>query len=108
MEIKVDQINVNGIEYLLDINYISNKPTTLYIDDVAAKNEMVNHYGTQINAIEHLLSLRYDIYTTYKKLTHISSNKTPIELKNIYGERITDRMREMFNIIKLNCKSFRK
>lgn len=103
----IDGVNINGIEYLNEVNFIINHATTLYIDDIASGNEFVNHYGTKINAIEHLLSLRYDIYKKYNKLTHFTSNKYPAELKEIYGERIYDRMAEMFNVVELNCKSFR-
>jgi len=104
----VDSINVSGVEVLSNINFIQNKATTLYIDDLCAKNEEVNHFGTKINAMENLLSQRYEIFKQYKRLTHITSNKYPVELSKIYGERIVDRMAEMFNIIELTGESFRK
>lgn len=104
----IDNVNVNGIEYLSSINFVNNNPTTIYIDDIASGNEIVTNYGTKINVIESLLGLRYDIFSKYKKLTHLSSNIYPKELKEIYGSRITDRLKEMCNIVELSGDSFRK
>ncbi len=109
----IDQLNIEGKVYYHQFNENRQdentlKPITCYIDDIASKNEMVKHYGTEYNAIQELISIRYNVFTRYRKLTHLSSNIFPKQLKDIYGVRIIDRMREMFNIIELKGESFRK
>lgn len=107
----IDNVNVLGIDYLnlFNINGDSKhqNPITCYIDDIGSMNETVKHYGSEHNVIEQLLSMRYSILGRYKKLTHMSSNMYPPELEKMYGERIVDRMKEMFNIIELGGKSRR-
>lgn len=108
----IDSVNVNGVKVLEEYNHnIVDKiarPIRCYVDDIASKNELVNNYGTPINVIEQLLSIRYNIFARYGTLTHVSSNKFPAEMKELYDTRIIDRMKEMFNIIELGGKSFRK
>lgn len=111
MEI-IDNVNVYGIDYLdkFNLNGIGKftNPITCYIDDIGSMNETVKHYGSEHNVVEQLIGMRYIILNKFHKLTHISTNKTPKELKDVYGERITDRMKEMFNIIELSGNSRRE
>lgn len=104
----IDNVNIKGVEYLELYNHNYGNPITCYIDDIASRNEVVKYYGTEVNVMGQLLSIRYNVYSRYRKLTHITSNKYPLELHDVYGERIIDRMNEMFNIIELNGESFRK
>lgn len=104
----VNNTNMKGIEYLDIFNVNDGRPITCYIDDIAGSNEVIKHFGTEINVIEQLLLTRYNIYKRYDKLTHTSTNKYPAELKEIYDGRVIDRMKEMFNFIELDAKSFRK
>jgi len=113
----IDGVNMKGVVYLEQFgrNVIGNKayPKTLYIDDIASKNEIVSHFGTKLNAIGQLLSMRYNVFTRYGVLTHATSNKYPLEMAEIYdnhdnNKRIMDRMTEMFNIVELDGKSHRK
>ena len=91
-------------------NVISGRPDPIrcYIDDIAARNENVKDYGNDLEVIKDILDTRYNVSQRYGTLTHISSNKYPSEMKNVYGVRIVDRMKEMFNIIELSGDSFRK
>ncbi len=108
----IDNVNISGIEYLnkYSHNRDNNKayPITCYIDDIASKNEKIKHYGTDLNVIEQLLSLRYNVYEKYGKLTHTSSNFYPTQLKEIYEDRIISRMSEMFNVIELKGSDYRR
>lgn len=108
----IDSVNVSGVSFLEQFgkNIIGNKPypKTLYVDDIASKNETVNNFGTKINVIEQLLSIRYNLFSRYGTLTHATSNKYPTEMANVYDSRIADRFKELFNFIELNGKSFRK
>lgn len=77
-------------------------------DDVGTEAN-AKHYGKEKNVIAEIILNRYD-----NKLpniaTHITTNLTAQELFNQYGSRVTDRMKEMFNIItfKPGTKSRRK
>lgn len=108
----IDSVNVNGIEPLEKFGEnLSNgqpRPITCYVDDIASKNEKIKNYGTEISVIEQLISIRYNIYQKYRKLSHFSTNIYPAELSKIYDLRIIDRLKEMCNIIELAGPSRRK
>lgn len=108
----IDNVNTSGVDYLKPYSHNFEGrhayPIRCYIDDVASTNETVKHYGTDINVIEQLLSLRYNVFERYGTLTHISSNKYPSQLSDQYDKRIIDRMIEMFNVIELTGNSRRK
>jgi DNA replication protein DnaC len=107
----VENVAISGLEYLkiFSDNLQGNRavPIRCYIDDIASSNEKVNYYGTDINVIERLLSLRYNVYQKYGVLTHVSSNKYPKTLEDIYDSRMTDRFVEMFNVLELKGNSRR-
>ena len=69
----------------------------LLIDELGREPCPASHYGNELNVIQFLLQLRYD----HRKdnITHITSNVTPQDIMPIYGDYISDRFREMFNII---------
>jgi DNA replication protein DnaC len=104
----VDNVNVKGVEYMDLFNHNFDNPIVCYIDDIASRNEIIKYYGTEVNVMEQLLSIRYNVYSKYRKLTHVTSNKYPSDFKELYDDRIVDRMKEMFNIIELTGESFRK
>jgi DNA replication protein DnaC len=104
----IDNVNVKGVEYMDVFNHNYDNPITCYIDDIASRNEVIKYYGTEVNVMEQLLSIRYNVFSRYRKLTHVTSNKYPSDFKDLYDNRIVDRMKEMFNIIELTGKSFRK
>jgi len=109
----IDNLNVKGKVYFDKFSYNRStnnvpNPITCYIDDIASRNEIVNHYGSVYNSMQELLTIRYNIYSKYRKLTHLSTNLFPQQLKEIYGIRVIDRMKEMFNLVELKGDSFRK
>lgn len=108
----VDTVNVSGVGYmeLFNHNIVDKiaRPIRCYIDDIASKNENIKHFGTELSVIEQLLSIRYNVFERYGTLTHVSSNKYPMEMLEMYDSRIVDRMKTMFNIIPLEGNSFRK
>lgn len=77
---------------------------TVFIDDIGKESKKVNVYGTEICPIADLLSARYD----RGAITFSTGNYTLKTLKDQYGETVTDRMKEMFNIIVLKGNSRRK
>lgn len=108
----IDNVTTSGVDYLnrFNENLQGNKPNpiTCYIDDIASKNENVKNFGTQISVIEQLISIRYNIFTKHRKLTHFSTNILPSKLNEYYDMRIIDRLNEMCNIIALPGDSRRK
>lgn len=74
------------------IYYYASLP--LCIDDLGMESPVFN-YGTKIDALAELIYLRHRKGCR----THATSNCTPEALENLYGTRIYDRMREMFNFI---------
>lgn len=77
----------------------------LAVDDLGREPSEVLEFGNVLNPICNLIEYRYD----RQLFTIISTNLTPDELQNRYGERVYDRMREMFgNVIVFKSKSFRR
>ena len=103
-------VDTHGVEeidkYVINPNL--NKPFPLYIDDIAGNNEDVNSFGTKFNVMEQLITDRYVHFQRIGVLTHVSTNLLPTQMSKIYDARIIDRMREMFNVIEIKGKSFRK
>lgn len=78
-------------------NYYNGK---LYIDDLGFEKKAFNK--TEVFA--DVLFER----NKNKAITFVTTNHKPSEITERYGERIGDRLPEMFNIIKWEGKSFRK
>lgn len=57
------------------------------------------YYGKDTNTMAEVILNRYDNELP-GPLTHITTNLSPDEIKEKYGTRATDRMREMFNLIR--------
>jgi DNA replication protein DnaC len=85
-------------------------PQSLCIDDIGLENKESKYYGESSDVLGELLLDRYDIFLDdrYRKLTHATSNLDSKKLKDVYGERIYDRFKELFNFIPLTGKSKRK
>lgn len=66
-------------------------------------------YGTRANElIDQFLMKRYDIFQSDGKLTHATMNLDADGLRDAFEDRLIDRFREMFNIVPVMGKSFRK
>jgi len=78
------------------------------------------HYGKEKNVMAEVILNRYDNASAELSLppnerrmpfisTHLTTNLTTDELKKQYGTRVTDRMKQMFNLIKfpVDAKSWR-
>ena len=46
-----------------------------------------------------ILLSRYDIFTSKKIQTHITTNLSASEIENVYGNRVRSRLRELCNLI---------
>ena len=75
----------------------------LAIDDLGTEPREVMDYGNIINPTVDILTRRYE----NQLFTIISTNLTPPQISQVYGERIADRMREMMEIIPFHNTSYR-
>tara|TARA_R110000764_G_scaffold229121_1_gene319888 strand:- start:41 stop:802 length:762 start_codon:yes stop_codon:yes gene_type:complete len=79
-----------------------NNAAVIYFDDFGTESNASN-FGIK-NLLKDILEERYD----NKKRTLLTSNLSLSEIEQKYGKRIFDRLQEMFNIIQMPGKSFRK
>lgn len=98
--------------------YGSGLSYNLYIDDIGLGSPTTNNYGNITNVIAEILLDRYEVYKSSGLKTHFSSNKPTsldkikypniITLKDMYGDRVMDRVYEMCNIYLWQGKSLRR
>jgi predicted ATPase len=79
----------------------------LCIDDLALEREQEANYGNKIDVMSELIGDRYKLLKK-GKFTHATSNLSVDSLREKYKDRISDRFKEMFNILILDGKSRRK
>ena len=80
------------------------KRTILAIDDLGQEPALISSYANIMKPCIEILSERYDAQLT----TFISSNLAPENIKEYYDERLSDRFKEMMEIIPFESKTFRK
>lgn len=61
------------------------------------------HYGKEKNVLAEIILNRYDNKLPFTA-THITTNLTAKDIAIQYGSRVTDRMRQMFNIIEFGTE----
>ncbi len=85
------------------------EPKTICFDDLGTENNL-KYYGNECNVMAEILLSRYDLFTTKKLQTHITTNLSATELENHYGNRVRSRFRELCNLIAYdkNTKDKRK
>lgn len=76
----------------------------LLIDDLGAEPLKVNDFGQPRCPLEELLLSRYKTMST----TVIATNLSFEQIGKLYGERVQDRMREMFSMIVYTEPSYRR
>ena len=90
------------IDYYTKENYCGG---FLCFDDLGDERE-INHYGNRINLMAEVLKERY-VNVPHNR-TMVTTNLTPEQIKEKYGERVYSRMREMFNIIPIAGSDLRQ
>lgn len=75
-------------------------------DDLGTE-ENINRFGNKVNVMQNILLERYDKLAF--NFTHITTNLSAELIKEQYGQRVADRMNEMFNLIEfpIDAKSWR-
>lgn len=79
------------------------RATVLCIDDVGLEPTEVLDYGNSINPVIEILEQRYN----QQLFTFITTNLTPAQIREKYGDRIADRFNEMMKSIVFKNPSFR-
>jgi hypothetical protein len=79
------------------------------IDDLGEESGLCEWYNGSnkgVNLVKRVLDRRYEKFKASGLITHISSNLKPgknelgdDELERLYGERLTSRFKEMFNVV---------
>lgn len=79
------------------------KPVERGFDELGRETIPAKHYGNELNVMEYVLQIRYDL----KVKTHATTNMHPDAISEKYGNHIYDRCFEMFNFVELKGDSFR-
>jgi hypothetical protein len=97
-----------GLIPMTTLNQYGQDSLGFLFDDLGQENTATKHYGTQRNVMLEVLSQRYknNLFTS----THITTNLSGEQINQVYGVRVADRMKEMFNLISFpeSAKSRRK
>lgn len=83
------------------------EPKTICFDDLGTENNL-KYYGNECNVMAEILLSRYDIFTSKKIQTHITTNLSASEIENVYGNRVRSRLRELCNLIAYDRSSMDK
>lgn len=83
------------------------KTPLLGIDDLGTEPQVVKQYGNEMSPVAELLTERYNrraftIITTNLTTKQGESGQVIDELQEVYGDRLFDRFKEMFNTISYN------
>jgi len=74
------------------------EPRTYCFDDLGTENNL-KYFGNECNVMAEILLSRYDLYTSKKLVTHITTNLSASEIEKQYGNRVRSRLRELCNLI---------
>lgn len=75
-------------------------PRTMCFDDLGFEDANAKHYGSSTNPLADVLTRRYQLHP--RPLTHATTNDDAAAMLEKYGERVTSRMSEMFNIVQFS------
>lgn len=76
-------------------------------DDLGTEDMITNDYGTKRLPIVEILTHRYGKFKAYHYLTHLSTNLSPEEIRERYGERVFDRLMQMMHVVSWEGESKR-
>lgn len=84
--------------------YSSKRPVEIAFDELGRElgdsgTDLSNYMGNKKNVMQYILHERHILWQQTGLRTHITTNKTALEIENLYGDFIRDRRAEMFNII---------
>lgn len=79
-----------------------------YVLDDLGMDPIVKAYGNEVDLSGEIIYQRYGLFINDRIKTHATTNLSVTEIKARLGERVYDRMKEMFNILILSGESRRK
>jgi energy-coupling factor transporter ATP-binding protein EcfA2 len=87
-------------KYSKDLRLRGGQPVAVRycFDDLGTENNL-KYYGNECNVMAEILLSRYELFTSKKIQTHITTNLSATEIENQYGNRVRSRLREMVNLI---------
>ena len=84
------------------------KPKTICFEDLGLEDTNSNMYGNKANIIGEIFLDRYEERQKTGMITLATTNVGMDKIASIYGDRLTDRFKEMMRVIIVEGKSFRK
>jgi DNA replication protein DnaC len=87
-------------KYSKDLRLRGGQPVAVRycFDDLGTENNL-KYFGNECNVMAEILLSRYELFTSKKLLTHITTNLSATEIENQYGNRVRSRLRELCNLI---------
>jgi DNA replication protein DnaC len=104
----IDRILANDYMAIADLKY-GQKQCGVFIDELGSENE-VNVFGNRKNVMAELIIEFYSRCFKQGRLFHATTNLNVKQMKELYGDRVTSRLREMVNVITFpdDAEDFRK
>jgi DNA replication protein DnaC len=78
--------------------YSKTAPKTICFDDLGIENNL-KYFGNECSVMAEILLFRYDLFTSRKLQTHITTNLSASEIEQTYGNRVRSRLRSTLNLI---------
>lgn len=98
--------------YTYNHNGYSRRAVSMAFDELGRETIPSNHFGQKLNVMQHILHIRYNLWRAEGIQTYITTNCDANEIHRLYDSEndrfISDRVREMYNIIHLGGESKRK
>lgn len=82
------------------------KPVPFGFDELGREPIPSKYFGTEVNVMQYILSIRYELRNSCK--TFVTTNIRKELIGQVYGEYIADRLNEMFNFVEVKGISRRK
>lgn len=90
-----------------DISNFLQKQKGICYNDVGTEPLKSNFYANPLNVMEHIMLQTYENKVPYWH-RHVTTNLTFDQVKEAYGIRVLDRIKECFNILEVKGSSLRK
>lgn len=84
-----------------------NPGKVIYLDDLGTEEKIINYYGTKIRWFKDFFEKFYLDGKGFNRLV-VSTNLSFDQLEEMYGFRVRDRIKDVFNIVNVTGESLRK
>lgn len=101
-----DPISAFGLNCHAD--WYNHGNSNIAVDELGFDNGSNKFFGNNVNVLSELIFERYEVFTKNKKTTHFTTNLLPDEIKELYGDRAYDRLKQMCQMYTWKGKSMRK